>query len=107
MTDPVDHVTHGKDFQCNSSVENAKRLSNMGSFLKNGVTYTKTKWILFTWRNQQGKTLVEYGGGVISKVIVYEVMKVLIAVLSVIIFFLGEEYKGGSLKVFLQGSDTL
>lgn len=52
MTDHVDHVTHGKDFQCNSSVENAKRLSNMGSFLKNGVTYTKTKWILFTWRNQ-------------------------------------------------------
>lgn len=50
---------------------------------------------------------MEYGGGVISKVIVYEVMKVLIAVLSVFIFFLGEEYKGGSLKVFLQGSDTL
>lgn len=51
MTDHVDHVTHGKDFQYNSSVKKAKIISNVRSFLKDGVTYTKTKWILFTWRN--------------------------------------------------------
>lgn len=64
MADHLDHVTCGKDFQYNFSVKNAKIISNMRSFLKFGVTYTKTKGILFVEMQviQSGKIAMEYRG---------------------------------------------
>lgn len=59
--DPVDHVTHGKDFQYNFSVKNARIISNIMSFLKYGTTYTKTKWVLFAWGNAGNSVWQETG----------------------------------------------